>query len=96
MLQENNKPVSWFATLLNISYYYYFILQPANLEPDNTAATAHQNGKIPSEKANGKTVNGTKNNVEDVIPIPEEVPVKPLKRADSRKDRQKRISFRGE
>ncbi|CAG9767385.1 unnamed protein product [Ceutorhynchus assimilis] len=63
---------------------------------DNESTKALLNGKLLSEKViNGNATNGTTKKVEDDnIPLPEEVPLKPLKRADSRRDRQKRISFR--
>lgn len=51
------------------------------------------NGKLHLETGNGGLKAG-KDDAEDVL-NPEEVPLNPLKRSDSRKDRQKRISFRG-
>ncbi|XP_076275482.1 axotactin isoform X2 [Rhynchophorus ferrugineus] len=65
-------------------------IPPVDIERKNSIK-AQQNGKVPNEKTNGiERVNG--NTVEDgVAPSPE---LTPLKRADSRRDRQKRISFR--
>lgn len=51
------------------------------------------NGKVHLETDNGSLKAG-KEDADEVL-IPEEVPLNPLKRSDSRKDRQKRISFRG-
>ncbi|XP_060534792.1 axotactin [Cylas formicarius] len=64
------------------------------LQDNNKPPVDHDNnhtkppGWIPLEKSNGNVVNGTKE-VE-----PAEDPSKPLKRADSRREKQKRISFR--
>lgn len=69
----------------------------------------NQNGKVPAETTNGTTivpVNGSKRKSEpDINVIPEEdedaPPTNdtsdvPLKKVDNKKDKQKRISFRGE
>ncbi|KAJ8981073.1 hypothetical protein NQ317_007210 [Molorchus minor] len=83
LLQENTKPPS----------------------ENDDAKPITQNGKLPNENTSSSTANGKTNHkpepivehavVEDV-PVPEEVPIKPLKRADSKREKQKRISFRGD
>lgn len=53
------------------------------------------NGKLHLDNGNGG-VKAAKDDADaEEVLIPEEVPLNPLKRSDSRKDRQKRISFRG-
>lgn len=57
---------------------------------------------MPNENGNSATANGknkhepiTEKAVIEVTPIPEEIPLKPLKRVDSKREKQRRISFRG-
>ncbi|ENN70546.1 hypothetical protein YQE_12721, partial [Dendroctonus ponderosae] len=79
MLQENNKPV-----------------QPLQLRPKASdleiIKPPQLNGNMLTEKPNGNS-NGTKP-VEQAAPVPEEQVLLPLKRADSKREKQKRISFR--
>lgn len=65
--------------------------------PETVIKPPTQNGKLPNENTNGTT---NKDNevvvtTAEVAPIPEEVPTKPIKRQDSKRDKSKRISFRG-
>lgn len=103
ILQENSKPVRNKKT--STSHYTQYVFSQANEEPK---PPINQNGKVPLDISNGttvSTVNGNKRKSEPDInvileededsPTAEETSQKPLKRVDS-KDKQKRISFRGE
>ncbi|CAG9818527.1 unnamed protein product [Phaedon cochleariae] len=80
------------------------LLQETNKVSPEDTKPINQNGKIPIEKTNGNSINGKNGKArdssktegtttEELIPVPEEV--KSLKRADSSRDKQKRIiSFR--
>lgn len=74
------------------------------MQPSDTdeAKPVAQNGKLPNANGNSTTVNGKSTHepviekaVVEVAPVPEEIPLKPLKRADSKREKQRRISFRG-
>ncbi|XP_018567332.1 contactin-associated protein-like 2 isoform X2 [Anoplophora glabripennis] len=78
------------------------ILQENSKPPSDTdeVKPLTQNGKLPNANGNGTTANGKNKHepivekaVVEVTPIPEEVPLKPLK-ADSKREKQRRISFR--